>query len=82
MTNCTGVRCPMQYDKVDPATCPCVEYCPNATPPLTHGDLVRSMNNDELCEWYLWMLQYVQGFTDSRIALREWMSKEIDRLEG
>lgn len=31
--NCTGKRCIMQYDKVDPATCKCVSYCPQATPP-------------------------------------------------
>lgn len=34
--NCTGKNCIMQYDKVDPATCPCVPYCPQATPPKTN----------------------------------------------
>ena len=32
--NCTGERCIMQYDKVDPKTCKCLSYCPYATPPI------------------------------------------------
>lgn len=36
--NCTGKRCIMQFDKVDPATCKCVSYCPQATPPKTNAN--------------------------------------------
>ena len=41
----------MQYDKVDPATCQCVSYCPQATPPKTNADRIRSMSDEELAEW-------------------------------
>ncbi len=43
----------------------------------TNGDKVRSMTDDELAEWYWWMLHYVQGYTDSRVALREWLKEEF-----
>lgn len=46
--NCTGKRCIMQFDKVDPATCQCVSYCPQATPPKTKADLIRTMSDEEL----------------------------------
>ena len=49
--NCTGKRCIMQYDKVDPATCQCVSYCPQATPPKTNADLIRAMSDEELAEF-------------------------------
>ena len=44
--------------------------------PITNADHVRSMTDDELAEWYWWMLHYVQGYTDSRVALREWLKEE------
>lgn len=46
--NCTGKRCIMQHGKVDPATCQCVSYCPQATPPKTKADLIRAMTDEEL----------------------------------
>ena len=46
--NCTGKRCIMQHDKVDPATCQCVSYCPQATPPKRKADLIRAMTDEEL----------------------------------
>ena len=49
--NCTGKRCPMQYDKVDPAACTAVPYCPQATPPKTNADRIRSMTDEELAEY-------------------------------
>lgn len=38
--NCTGKKCIIQYDKVDPATCQCVSYCPQATPPMANVDTI------------------------------------------
>ena len=38
----------MQYDKVDPATCQAVDYCPQATPPKTNADRIRAMSDEEL----------------------------------
>ena len=49
--NCTGKRCIMQFDKVDPATCKCVLYCPQATPPKTNADRIRSMTDEELAKY-------------------------------
>jgi hypothetical protein len=51
MKNCTGILCPMQYGKVDPATCQAVDYCPQATPPKTNADRIRSMTDEELAGW-------------------------------
>lgn len=48
MKNCSGINCPMQYGVVDTATCPSVECCPYATPPLTNADRIRSMTDEEL----------------------------------
>lgn len=53
MKNCTGERCIVQYDKVDPATCKAVDYCPQATPPLTKADLIRAMTDEELAEMHV-----------------------------
>ena len=50
--NCTGKRCIAQYNKVDPATCTAVPYCPQATPPKTNADRIRSMTDAELAEWF------------------------------
>ena len=40
----------MQYDKVDPATCECVKYCPEATPPKTNAEKIRAMTDEELAK--------------------------------
>ena len=40
----------MQHDKVDPATCTAVTYCPEATPPKTNADRIRAMTDEELAE--------------------------------
>jgi len=50
MKNCTGILCLMQYGKVDPATCQAVDYCPQATPPKTNADRIRSMSDEELAK--------------------------------
>lgn len=42
----------------------------------TNADRVRSMTDEELAEWYWWMLHYVQGYTDSRVALRKWLKQD------
>ena len=50
MKNCTGILCPMQYGKVDPATCQAVDYCSYATPPKTNADRIRAMSDEELAQ--------------------------------
>ena len=59
--NCTGKRCIIQYDKVDPATCKCVSYCPQATPPKTNADRIRAMDDAELAEYMHQILEIVNG---------------------
>ena len=51
MKNCTGIFCPLQYGKVDPATCQAADHCSHATPPKTKADLLRAMTDEELAEW-------------------------------
>ena len=42
----------------------------------TNADRIRAMTDEELAEWYWWMLRYVQGYTDSRVALLDWLKQE------
>ena len=51
MKNCTGILCPMQHGRVDPATCKAVDYCPQATPPRTNADRIRAMSDEELADF-------------------------------
>ena len=44
----------------------------------TNADKVRAMTDGELADWYWWMLKHVQGYTDSRLALTEWLKKEAE----
>ena len=44
----------------------------------TNADRIRQMTDEELAEWYWWMLKYVQGYTDSRIALIDWLKQEVE----
>lgn len=58
-------------------TDPPVTDCPDKkAPPITNADRVRAMTDEELAEWYWRMLHYIQGYTDSRVALREWLKEE------
>lgn len=49
------------------------------TKPITNADHIRSMPDDEIGEWYWWMLHYVQGYTDPRATLREWLKEEYKK---
>lgn len=52
-----------------------VFHCGDETP-ITNADRIRSMTDEELAEWYWWMLKYLRGFTDSVAALRAWLKEE------
>ena len=45
---CTGQRCPIQYRKVNPATCTAYKSCPWVTRPATIGDFIRCMDDETL----------------------------------
>lgn len=45
--------------------------------PNTNADRIRAMTDEELAEWYWWMLNYVRGATDSRTALLDWLKQEV-----
>lgn len=49
--------------------------------PDTNADRIRAMTDEELAEWYWWMLNYVRGATDSRTALLDWLKQEVSDAE-
>ena len=88
--NCTGKRCLAQYNKVDPATCTAVPYCPQATPPKTNADRIRSMTDEELAEfldrWALGDKKKKKTFCDlckgqydcHDDCLMDWLKEEVE----
>lgn len=80
MKNCTGILCPMQCGTVDQATCQAVGYCPQATPPKTNADKIRSMTDEELAE-YLYSRgndsEYCYGICAFQDECKEWKSREF-----
>jgi hypothetical protein len=48
---CTGLNCPMQAGKVDPATCKAADTCEWATKPMTNADRIRAMTDEEMAQW-------------------------------
>ena len=49
MAKCTGVRCPMQYGyKVEECN---HTDCPYRTEPITNGDRIRAMTDEELAKF-------------------------------
>ena len=69
--NCTGKRCIMQFDKVDPSTCKCVSYCPQATPPKTHADKLRSMSDEELAKWLDLLVNRAKIYGENKVWLED-----------
>lgn len=85
--NCTGKRCIMQFDKVDPSTCKCVSYCPQATPPMTNGDRIRSMSDEELADRFYFLrcdalrLEGFEGLIETRDEVLDWLKQVLDWLK-
>lgn len=66
---------PLSYGPITPSDCKdCKDYHCKHKP--TNADRVRAMSDEQLNEWFWNQLRYTQGFTDSRIALREWLKQE------
>lgn len=42
----------------------------------TNADKIRAMTDEEIAEWFWWMLDYTKNYTDSRLALIDWLKKE------
>lgn len=76
MKNCSGINCPMQYGVVDAATCPAVDCCPNATPPLTNYDCIISKSPEELAKWIA-----TRSTNPQRIGWSEWVQCWLDWLK-
>lgn len=78
----------MQFDKVDPATCKCVSYCPQATPAKTNADRIRSMTDEELAEFMFrtfgkaaWCLDNNCSPEESCVSCwLEWLKQESENL--
>ena len=79
--NRTGKRCIMQFDKVNPATCKCVSYCPQATPPKTEGDRIRSMSDGELTNFFddIETKAYMSEYRGV-LGWLEWLKQESENL--
>lgn len=86
--NCTGKRCLAQYNKVDPATCTAVPYCPQATPPKTNADRIHNMTYEELASWIndhadcnrrceAWKDGCMDSDSTCRAAWLEWLKEEV-----
>lgn len=53
MAKCTGIRCPMQVGyKVDECN---HKDCPYRTEPITNADRIRSMSDEELARWLVYV---------------------------
>lgn len=88
--NCTGERCLMQFGKVDPKTCKCVSYCPQATPPKTNADYIRAMSDEELADKFEEIqLKTVKAYGNDDLLLKgelkkywlDWLKKEAEETE-
>lgn len=84
MKNCTGIFCPMQYGKVDPATCQAADSCSHATPPKTKADLLRTMTDEELaakieelCQ-YAFMQISVYAKPMGKAEWLKWLKQEVE----
>ena len=89
MKNCTGIFCPVQYGKVDPATCQAADYCPQATPPKTNADRIREWSDEEIAEFTIGVMDGAfKSFTgakmpdEKRRAMKtkwlEWLKQEAN----
>lgn len=75
--NCTGERCIIQFDKVNPSTCKCVSYCPQATPPKTNADRIRSMSDEELAHFLQMEAgRFVSFYPTQAKSWLDWLKQE------
>lgn len=52
------------------------DFYPDKRQKQTNADRIRAMSDEEISEWFWWMLDYTKQYTDSRLALRDWLKKE------
>ena len=45
--------------------------------PITNGDRIRSMTDEEIEAWFWWMHKEMMWYTDSHDFLRKWLKKEV-----
>lgn len=75
---CTGLKCPMQAGKVDPATCKAADACKWATKPMTNADRIRAMTDeDEMARYFLRLYKEACGWTNTRLALVMLLKQEV-----
>lgn len=68
---------PKNYKVLEPSDCNlCSHY--HSKYVKTGGDMVRSMTDEELSEWFWKTLDYTKNYTDSRVALNDWLRKPIE----
>ena len=81
MIDCANSKCPA-YEKCDAPSyrgsrCAYLRWSYGLGDPMTNGDKVRAMTDEEISEWFWWMLDYSKCYTDSRIALSDWLKQEV-----
>lgn len=59
---CTGRNCPFQYDRIVPGECLWPEACRFATFPVSNGDRLRAMTDEELAQDLMDMISGGAGF--------------------
>lgn len=80
MIKCTGLNCPMQVGKVDPATCKAADTCEWATKPLTNADRIRAMTDeDEMARYFLRLYKEACGWTNTSLALVMLLKQEAEQ---
>ena len=75
MKNCTGIFCPMQYGKVDPATCQAADSCSHATLPKTKADIIRAMTDEELADY---LRYYSDSYARYDMDWLDWLRQEAE----
>ena len=84
MAKCTGLRCPMQVGyKVDECD---YKDCPWRTELITNADRIRSMNDEEMCNWLFQrdctniaaFLEYGGMGVMNAVQLLEWLQQPAE----
>ena len=84
MAKCTGIRCPMQVGyRVDECN---HKDCPWRTEPITNAQKIRSMNDEELCNWLFQrdctniaaFLEYGGMGVMNAVQLLEWLKQPAE----
>lgn len=46
--------------------------------PITNGDRIRQMTDEEIETWYWWMHKEMMYYTDSKVFVHNWLKQEAE----